>query len=878
MAAMALSAVACDDTPERTPPDTADDADLDSVEVPSDTEPDDGGPTLLPELDLDEAVPPGRVVAGVATGPDTLIAGPKSEGKAGDFLIKNNKAAFVIEGARIGGGYRHFGGTVVDATRVDEGTLGEDRFGEIWFAWNLRAFAPESASVVSDGRDGVSHVQLRGRTQRYDWPESFIRQFLNPGPADLDVTYDYRMAPDEARLELSVTLHNDGANRVEMDFPLIALNMGDGVKSFAPGAGFAGAAGQGGLGWFGAVGLTASYAIELGGDMTATGLFSYNNVDLLSLPGFIVQPGETKRLEFVYLVSDEGTSGLELRRTPQDSVVSGTVAGLTERVRGRGDAEPEPAWVAATAADGQVVGVAPIRDDGTFELNVPSEQVTLQAWASGQGGSATMTVTPPVDDVALVVPAPGVLEVTVRDQDGALVPAQLTVFRLAGTTSPFAPSEVRLGPDPGSGRSALTYIIEAETPVKLPAGRYRAVASRGYSYELAEATFDLEADETRPLEMMVERVVDTTGWLAADMHLHGRWSSDSDVPYDARVRQAAANDLVLPMMTEHAYVGDLLSAANEAGVDGWVAPIPAQEVTTFEYGHFNAFPLVYDPGLPSGGGVYEHGRPGSELFEAMRLQQPEPVVIQVNHPRSGVPFFAYFDYVGLDSATGLAANPERFTTNWDLIEVFNGRCVGSPSNDEALNDWILLTNLGWRKTLSSGSDSHSEGSGIGHPRGWIALEKTALELDAQAIVDPLLKRRTFVSCGPFVRFSASDGTQMGELTQVDEAGEVSFAVEVWAPTWIGVTEVRLWENGVPVVVESFDDANRGPEVGTPAKRFDGVMRHTPSADAWYVVEVIGTGSLAPVELGDVPYALTNPIEVDVDRDGEWTPPGNPLPR
>jgi hypothetical protein len=41
-----------------------------------------------------------------------------------------------------------------------------------------------------------------------------------------------------------------------------------------------------------------------------------------------------------------------------------------------------------------------------------------------------------------------------------------------------------------------------------------------------------------------------------------------------------------------------------------------------------------------------------------------------------------------------------------------------------------------------------------------------------------------------------------------------------------------------------------------------------------VVEVLGEGSLSPVELGDTPYALTNPIEVDQDKDGVWTPPGN----
>ena len=36
----------------------------------------------------------------------------------------------------------------------------------------------------------------------------------------------------------------------------------------------------------------------------------------------------------------------------------------------------------------------------------------------------------------------------------------------------------------------------------------------------------------------------------------------------------------------------------------------------------------------------------------------------------------------------------------------------------------------------------------------------------------------------------------------------------------------------------------------------------------------GSGSLSPVEMGDGPYALTNPIEVDADGDGAWTPPAS----
>ena len=61
----------------------------------------------------------------------------------------------------------------------------------------------------------------------------------------------------------------------------------------------------------------------------------------------------------------------------------------------------------------------------------------------------------------------------------------------------------------------------------------------------------------------------------------------------------------------------------------------------------------------------------------------------------------------------------------------------------------------------------------------------------------------------------------------------------------------------------------------PVLRFDAVWSVSPLKDAWYAVEVVGSGSMAPVTRSGPPYALTNPIEVDQDKDGEWTPPGAP---
>jgi len=86
-----------------------------------------------------------------------------------------------------------------------------------------------------------------------------------------------------------------------------------------------------------------------------------------------------------------------------------------------------------------------------------------------------------------------------------------------------------------------------------------------------------------------------------------------------------------------------------------------------------------------------------------------------------------------------------------------------------------------------------------------------------------------------------------------------------------VDRVRLLENGVPVHEIALAEWAR-PDGLRPGVRFDGELVGTPKADAWYVVEVVGSGGLWPIQPGDNPYALTNPIEVDQDGDGVWTPP------
>ena len=98
---------------------------------------------------------------------------------------------------------------------------------------------------------------------------------------------------------------------------------------------------------------------------------------------------------------------------------------------------------------------------------------------------------------------------------------------------------------------------------------------------------------------------------------------------------------------------------------------------------------------------------------------------------------------------------------------------------------------------------------------------------------------------------------------------VRFHVVVQAPSWIHLDKVSLVENGtVTDVVDLTTMTQTSP-------RLDTVLEATPTEDAWYAIQVIGSGSMAPVTFAGPPSAFTNAIEVDADGDGIWTPPGAP---
>ena len=220
-----------------------------------------------------------------------------------------------------------------------------------------------------------------------------------------------------------------------------------------------------------------------------------------------------------------------------------------------------------------------------------------------------------------------------------------------------------------------------------------------------------------------------------------------------------------------------------------------------------------------------------------------------------------------------------------------------------IDDWFTLLNLGWRFTVLGNSDTHDRtGVESGCPRNFVMAETDDPRfLDDQAVADAVKAHRVVASYGPFVQMWI-DGQPIGSDVSTD--GEITLSFEVQAPGWIDVDRVELYENG-RLIQEFLVPAS------TDVLRIRQDVPLTPTKDSWYVISVVGDSDLEPVfttvdipyiQLQDVvsealggipslaafipavvpiprsfpvlPYAITNPIWVDVGGNG-WVPPGLP---
>ncbi len=261
-----------------------------------------------------------------------------------------------------------------------------------------------------------------------------------------------------------------------------------------------------------------------------------------------------------------------------------------------------------------------------------------------------------------------------------------------------------------------------------------------------------------------------------------------------------------------------------------------------------------------------------------------------------------------DCAPGLICEQSKLT----CVDPAETSSTAVPAPDNAVcrtvrgvvDDWFDMLNRGVVRIGVAGSDVHGEKASYdqaGSPR---ILVRTG-DTDPARVSEPdfiaaLRQGHAVVTNAPMIHMTVA-GAEVGE-TRV-AAGDVEIRLRVEAADWYDVDRVELYRNAE--LIRVFRPVRNGAVV------LDETLTDRPERDSWYVAIALGLSgrSLAPVYGSAVlarfgtreliqriydlvprlrglrlprnpslyptfPFAITNPIWIDIDGDG-WTAPRPP---
>ena len=218
--------------------------------------------------------------------------------------------------------------------------------------------------------------------------------------------------------------------------------------------------------------------------------------------------------------------------------------------------------------------------NGCYEGRIPTGTFQVMAAKRGypyEGGGATpvqhpVTITAGGDVVQdVVLPQAGRLQVQVTDHNSANVPARIGVVgfdpspEINLTSSVISANDTRTqvfydltGENFPTGLTRTEYTdANGFAELQLEPGTYQVAVSRGTEWSLYTEQVTITAGSTTNVAAQVAHVLDTTGTISADYHVHMIDSPDSRVSRKNRVESYAGEGVDNIIATDHAYVTDL---------------------------------------------------------------------------------------------------------------------------------------------------------------------------------------------------------------------------------------------------------------------------------------------------------------------------------
>ncbi len=781
----------------------------------------------------------------------------------GDYVLANDKVAMVIEDVGDSHLYDPWGGRPVGVALVRDGALVLPAdFGELFVLVGRATVVTEAVTVVNDGSDGAAAViRARGRLAPLPFLDPLLTGLLGDNFRDLEAAIDYTLAPGAEVVDITLHINSGRDVDAESGTVLHGFMYTPRMPAVVPGIGFTD--NISGAAWAQFVDDDAAgFAYQassgpLGGSIARSGFIGALN-ETYAIPRCAL----TVRAHARIAIGGPGLDGLVETRGRIDGeplrAVTGTVTGVPAGAAAR---------VHAVDAAGRYLTRAPVGAGGGFTVHVPAAAAITLTAITPAGPLATAPVAAGVTTATIALPIMATLVVDrVVDDLGATIPARIQVLPEATGPALVDIPDSFGEPEPPGGRHAVRFHDGSPMRIPLVPGAHRVVVSRGPEYELFERVIDADEGMDFPLTPALDRVIDTTGKMCGDFHIHTIRSNDAEDDATYKVQSAMADGVEILVRSDHEWVDDFQPLIDQRGWDAWAMGVGSIEMTSFEiWGHMGVFPLDPDPTRVNNGAPPWQAFPTAaspdgevvtlgpvEVFDATRARPERPTII-INHPQGST---NYFGYVGLDPLSGLVGSPEYWDEAFTLVEVFNDQGWLQARNGTVAS-WFAILDSGRPVFAVGSSDSHGvRGSPVGYPRTCIRLgTDDPRQVNGDMIRDQLAAGRATVSGGIYVD-TAVGSAQPGD--SVASGARADVAIQVQAASWVDVDTIEVVVDGETVATIAVTPADADP-LNAAVRWQDVVPIDVAAGGSWVVVAAYGGDDLAPVHPGRAAFGVTNPI-------------------
>ncbi len=834
---------------------------------------------------------------------DQLIHGPTGHSQIGDYLLENSVARFVVQDAprRELANVGTYGGNLIDAELRSR--PGRDNFLEIQPMVNVESVInAQTVEIVNDGEDGTpAIVRTCGPDDLLDFinPSGNIREMIglempaSIDDADYDVhgCTDYILDAGVARIGMVSTIYN----HTDEDLGLLVGDYIGVAGSMAPW--LVSARYRNGIGEILALPVTAMSLIGFdisdgldygyvpmplaGSPIPTSDVLAVAGVQvvlhgnsifqaLTGQPPTFVVPARGNRSYTRYFGVGNGSGGNAVEMASDlMGMPTGTIQGC---VTAGGVPSPFARIALGPVSSGgsitDLVSHFVTDEHGCFEGRVAPGNYGAAAAQEGtpfEGNGIAPIVRPVSIEVGQVVqvnfelPAAAKVQVSVRDQDGRPMPARVMLLGFDPSPAPRLTTSIITGTATtylfrDSGDEATPFGIvqlgysnaKGELSFDAKPGEYALAVSRGAEYSLFTKRVQLVSGETEQVDARLARVLDTPGFISSDFHVHGLNSSDSRTSNTRRVAQFAGEGVENIVMTDHHGRTDLRPTIDALGLGEFITTIVGEEITSWEFGHFNGYPLDRVPGHQTGGSVdWARPAPPGEDFPSKGAYVMTPAeidhaartgpgsrpttIVQNNHVDS------FYEPLKIDSSLvpprSFLSDEEKLRFRLDprvdnffhpfvAMELINGdgRVHQSRFFDHDMGIWFNLLNQGILTAGTGVTDTHGYSElNVAGARTWTAAPvDLPPEIDPDQVTHAVVSGRAIVGQGAFVEveLQADDGSGAVAGLRLDQPNTVVSAnrnvilrIRAQSPLWAEFDTIRVYANSPTFPTGTRDGVN-----------------------------------------------------------------------